>query len=164
MSERIAEIIKEIRSKARRTPKRNAVGVWCEKDRAKGEIVDSLVVILRTRGCYWAAISGCSMCGYYNDTNPEITKEDLIKQLEYAKSKYSGEKMIKIYTSGSFLDDREVPEEIQRAFIENFNYAERIIIETRPEFVTDKKIKFLKECYSLFLNFIKNSQNNGYSK
>ena len=145
MNEKIVEIIKEIRNKAKRTARKDVIGVWREKDRLKGDIVDSLVIILRTRGCYWASVSGCSMCGYYNDTNPEITSEDLLKQLEYAKSKYSGEKMIKIYTSGSFLDDREVPKEIQRAFIENFDGVERIIIETRPEFVTDKKIKFLKE-------------------
>ncbi len=145
MNKKIAEVIREIRNKAKRTARKDVIGVWREKDRLNGEIVDSLVIILRTRGCYWAAVSGCSMCGYYNDTNPEITKDDLLKQLEYAKSKYNGEKMVKIYTSGSFLDDREVPEGIQRAFIEEFDEVKRIIVETRPEFVTDKKIRFLAE-------------------
>ena len=44
------------------------VRCWSEKDVFKGEIVDAFVIIFRTRGCSWALKSGCSMCGYFNDS------------------------------------------------------------------------------------------------
>ena len=136
--------IKELREESKRENKRNLIGAWRERDRLNGEVVDSFVVILRTRGCRWAKISGCSMCGYYNDTNPQITEEDMMHQIEDALSKYKGEKYVKIYTSGSFLDDGEVPESVQKKIFESFSGAERIVVETRPEFVNREKANMLK--------------------
>ncbi len=143
MKQNIAKIIKEIRERAERTNKRGLIGAWREKDRLNGKIVDSFVIIFRTRGCRWAQVSGCSMCGYYNDTSPDITNEDLVKQLESSLEKYNGEKLVKIYTSGSFLDDGEIPKKIQKKIIESYESSDRIIIESRPEFVNGK-IEFLK--------------------
>ena len=44
------------------------ISTWTEKDLLDGKVVDAWVIIFRTRGCYWAHASGCSMCGYVNDT------------------------------------------------------------------------------------------------
>ncbi len=156
----MVNLIRDLRSNARRTSRRDLIGVWTEKDRLNGKVVDSLVIILRTRGCYWAQHSGCSMCGYYNDTNPNITGEDIIKQIEYAKTRYAGERLVKIYTSGSFLDDREVPAKVQVYIIESFADADRIIIETRPEFVTDEKLKFIKDYGNVMIALGLESANN----
>ena len=145
MHNEIVQKIRELRRESRREEKKNLIGAWCEKDRLNGEIIDSFVIILRTPGCKWAKISGCSMCGYYNDTSPNIGEEELLNQIEEAKRKYRGEKLVKIYTSGSFLDDNEVPEIVQNKILKEFGEAERIIVETRPEFVTDKKLRALKE-------------------
>ncbi len=140
------EIVKKIRElrRDRKTDKKGLIGAWREKDRLNGEIIDSFVVILRTSGCRWARVSGCSMCGYYNDTNPEIKEENLRAQLNDALNKYRGEKLVKIYTSGSFLDDGEVPPKLQEDIITAFSSAERVIVETRPEFIR-AKIPKLKE-------------------
>ncbi len=145
MHNNVVQLIRELRRESRREEKKNLIGAWGEKDRLKGEIVDSFVIIIRTPGCKWAKISGCSMCGYYNDTSPNITEEDLMVQIAEAKKKYRGEKLVKIYTSGSFLDDKEVPERVQRKMLDEFSGAERVIVETRPEFIRERKLEMLKE-------------------
>ena len=142
--EDIQKLIREIRRKAPRKDKRNAISIWKEKDRLNGKIVDSLVIILRTRGCRWAYHSGCSMCGYFHDTNPKISKDDLIAQIFEATGIYRGEKVVKVFTSGSFLDDWEVPPEVQNYLYDSFSSAERIIVESRPEYINEDKAKEIK--------------------
>jgi hypothetical protein len=44
------------------------VSCWAGKDTIHGKTVDAFVIILKTRGCSWAHNSGCSMCGYFNDS------------------------------------------------------------------------------------------------
>ena len=44
------------------------VNLWREPEALGGERVTAFVAILRTRGCYWADVKGCSMCGYAKDT------------------------------------------------------------------------------------------------
>jgi len=137
----IQKLIREIRKKALRKEREGLISIWKEKDRLDGKIVDSLVIILRTKGCRWAYHSGCSMCGYFNDTNPKIGENELIAQIDDALDHYSGEKMIKVFTSGSFLDDWEVPPRVQNYLYDSFSSADRIIVESRPEYVTEKKVK-----------------------
>ena len=138
----ISKLISDIRKGSKRSNRKGLIGIWREKDRLNGREVDSFVVIFRTSGCRWAKVSGCSMCGYYNDTSENITREDLLMQLKQSLEKYNGEKLVKIYTSGSFLDSGEVPEEVQKKIVEAYD-AERIIVESRPEFVKER-INFLK--------------------
>ncbi len=137
--------IREIRRNAKREEKKGLIGAWRERDRLNGEIVDAFVVILRTRGCRWAYHSGCSMCGYFNDTNPKMSEEELLNQVREAKEKYRGERLVKIFTSGSFLDDWEVPPKVQESIYEEFQDAERLIVESRPEYVTKKKAEMLQK-------------------
>lgn len=135
--------IRELRRNSQRKDIRGPIGIWSEKDRLDGKIVDAFVIILRTKGCRWAHHSGCSMCGYFNDTNPNISTDDLIAQIEEARNKYSGEKIVKVFTSGSFLDDWEVPKNVREKLYNTFSSAKRIIVESRPEFVTEEKIEEL---------------------
>lgn len=124
------------------------VSCWTEKDVLDGEVVDALVVILRTRGCSWARKKGCSMCGYFNDCNPEVTGEDLVTQMTKALERASGHRILKIFTSGSFLDDGEVPpdtrDDLLGAASDSF---EQVIFETRPEYVTRESVE---DCISRF--------------
>jgi radical SAM enzyme (TIGR01210 family) len=48
--------------------------------------------------------------------------------------------LVKIYTSGSFLDEREVGAESRRAIAETFADRERIVVESLPDFVTAEKL------------------------
>ncbi|MBW1933501.1 MAG: archaeosine biosynthesis radical SAM protein RaSEA [Deltaproteobacteria bacterium] len=109
---------------------------WSEDDVLEGRLTKAFVFILKTRGCFWAHHSGCTMCGYFNDSVPGIERREIEKQVEIALQRYQGEKIVKIFTSGSFLDEREVPADIQKKLLEKFfERAERVIIESRPEFI-----------------------------
>ena len=55
-----------------------------------GSNCTAATVILRTKGCHWWWSSGCTFCGYFNDTRDDVTSVDLHAQWEYAKSKLNG--------------------------------------------------------------------------
>ncbi|MBC2697740.1 MAG: archaeosine biosynthesis radical SAM protein RaSEA [ANME-2 cluster archaeon] len=119
------------------------VAVWTGRDPQEGTAVDSMTVIFRTIGCYWSRKSGCTMCGYFNDAADEPPLEgDLLSQLEHALEKMgTGTSLLKIFTSGSFLDEREVSQEVRNAMMERIGKTgsiKKIMAETRPEFVNEK--------------------------
>ncbi len=107
--------------------------IWWEKERINGEIVDCLTVILRTRGCSWNA---CNMCSYTSFAYP-ADEEELRAQLRYALSENA--EVVKIFTSGSFFDDREVPRGVRLEVAERVRDmgAKKLIVESRPEFITE---------------------------
>lgn len=110
--------------------------MWSENDTLDGKVTRAFVFILKTRGCFWAHHSGCTMCGYFNDSITDITEKEIEEQIELALQRYQGEKIVKIFTSGSFLDEREVPPRLQTKMLEKFfERADKIIIESRPEFI-----------------------------
>lgn len=110
--------------------------LWKESDMSDGRKVDAMVMIMRTNGCCWVRNGGCTMCGYREASLSHVTEDDLLKQLEEALSRYKGEPFVKIYTSGSFLDDNEVPRSVRAKIFEAFSGCERILFESRPEFIT----------------------------
>jgi radical SAM enzyme (TIGR01210 family) len=123
------------------------VSFWSEKDILKNEIVDAFVIILRTRGCSWALKSGCSMCGYFNDSLfQDVSDKDLLTQFEKTMEKYNNQRFVKIFTSGSFLDDKEITPTVRKKILTKlFQTAEKVSVESRPEYITDKKIKEIKQ-------------------
>ncbi|MCI4364836.1 MAG: archaeosine biosynthesis radical SAM protein RaSEA [Thermoplasmata archaeon] len=124
------------------TDARRYVNQWVEREAIGPEQVAAFVLILRTRGCYWADEKGCSMCGYAKDTlGRSATPEELAEQLAHAVARYRDEPYVKIYTSGSFLDDREVDPESRRRLVETFSgRARRLLFETLPEFATPETL------------------------
>jgi len=118
--------------------------IWKEEDIVDGQRVKALVVIFRTIGCWWSRKKGCLMCGYNQAASGSgIGEEQLLKQLEIAKSKLQGEEMVKIYTSGSFLDEREIPLVVRERILQEFSTCKRILFESRPEFVTEESLSTL---------------------
>ncbi len=118
----------------RYTDDKGLVTTWTGEELLDGRLEKSFTAILRTTGCSWSRQSGCTMCGYHTASNPTIKPEALLTQLEEALSRYDGQKVVKIYTSGSFLDEREIPVEVATAILRRFK-AKRIIVESRPEYV-----------------------------
>jgi radical SAM enzyme (TIGR01210 family) len=101
-------------------------------------------MILRTVGCRW---NRCTMCGYAGEGAP-ASAEDLIVQFESAMEKCSPEvTVVKIYTSGSFLDSEEMPAAARIEILRRLENAgiKKLIIETRPEYVTPAGVE---ECLS----------------
>ncbi len=109
-----------------------------------GEPCTAVTVILRTKGCHWWWSSGCTFCGYFNDTRDDVTSEDLHAQWNEAKRKYNdfdGHAMVKVYTSGSLLEDREIPVDFQETVLTDcHSLGKELIVESRTEQLSDKKL------------------------
>ena len=114
---------------------------WKETDMSGGRKVSAMVMIMRTNGCCWVKSGGCTMCGYKEASLGGVTEEDLLSQLDQSLSRYKDEPFVKIYTSGSFLDDNEVPPSVRARIFEAFAGCERILFESRPEFITEETLK-----------------------
>lgn len=129
---------------------RRYVNQWVEAEAIGAERVPAFVLILRTRGCYWADVKGCSMCGYAKDTlGRSATPEELGEQLSRALGRYRGEPYVKVYTSGSFLDDREVDPTSREAIVSAFSgRARRFLFETLPEFVRPEMVNPLRDAFT----------------
>ena len=154
MSEKIGifgEQICSLRAKSLKRRKKlipnKAIASWIEEDRLIQEIGKSLVIIMNSSGCSWSLGEGggCSMCGYSNDTSEKISTEDFIEQIEKVleNNKEKDFKGVKLFNSGSFLDENEIPIEAQNRIISMLSELPitEIVIETRPEFVTAKVLK-----------------------
>ena len=141
------EILEGFRGTAPVQSPEKYIAAWTEQDAIDGERVDAFVLILRTRGCSWAWNSGgCTMCGYVNDSSANVGERELEVQLEKAMNAYKGEPYVKIFTSGSFLDAGEVPPSFAENLVRSFGErAERVLIESRPEYVTRKTLAPLKK-------------------
>jgi archaeosine synthase beta-subunit len=129
---------------------RRYVNQWVEREAIGTEPVPAFVLILRTRGCYWADEKGCSMCGYAKDTlGRSASPEELAEQLEHALSRYRGEPYVKVYTSGSFLDDREVDPASRVRLVTAFSgRARRLLFETLPEFAVEERLGPLRTAFA----------------
>jgi len=123
------------------------VSTWSEKDVLDKKIVNTFVIIFRTRGCTWALKSGCSMCGYFNDSLwKNITDEDFLKQFQKIMEKYQDQKYIKIFTSGSFLDPKEIKPKIRNKILKTlYETAEKVSVESRPEYITQNNLSEIKK-------------------
>ena len=126
------------------------VNLWSEPEAIGSERVRAFVVILKTRGCYWADVKGCSMCGYSRDTlGRSATPEELSHQLDAALARYRDEPYVKFYTSGSFLDDREVDPASRARIVGAFSgRARRLLFETLPEFATAATLAPLQSAFA----------------
>ncbi len=129
---------------------RRYVNAWAEAEAIGTERVDAFVLILRTRGCYWADQKGCSMCGYAKDTlGRSATPEELAEQLSHALARYRDQPYVKVYTSGSFLDDREVDPVSREALVRAFSgRARRLLFETLPEFAVAAAVEPLRRAFA----------------
>jgi archaeosine synthase beta-subunit len=111
---------------------------------ADGTPTTALTVILRTKGCHWWWSSGCTFCGYFNDTRDDVTSEDLHSQWEFSLAKFDDLDtmgMIKVYTSGSLLEDREIPVDFQERVLKDCHeMGKELVVESRTEQMSEEKL------------------------
>ena len=157
----INQLVLDIRNKQRQKPKQldRPTAVWTGRDfntttgKGKDDIA-TLTIIFTTGGCFWGRHGGCTMCGYvYDSADTSPTHEDLLAQFHDALRKLPHEDcMVKIFTSGSFLDVNEIPKETRAAILselEELPNVKKVITETRPEFVNQRTIP---ECKAVLVN------------
>jgi hypothetical protein len=118
------------------------VAAWIGREREGTAIITALTIILKTRGCGW---NRCLMCGYRHFRYPrgETSPGDFLRgQLAWVEERFAGQEfgLVKIFTSGSFLDPREVPAEVRGEVLSRFR-GRAVIAETRPEYVTPEVVR-----------------------
>ncbi len=121
--------------------------VWLDEDNTPDGVVRSLTIILNTGGCRWARAGGCTMCGYVAESveGGSVAHDALMDQIDVclaheAENADEPADLIKIYTSGSFLDEREVGAETRAAIADTFADRDRIVVESLPDFVDRETI------------------------
>jgi hypothetical protein len=132
------------KDRRKRKDRDSAVSVWKEKEEVRGKLVDAGVVILRTSGCSHFHGGGCSMCGYNAESDRAVTGADIVRQFDRAMAGLGEVGMVKVYTSGSFLDGREVPPEASSHILRGCaDRGARLLIESRPEYITSESLDAL---------------------
>ncbi|MEM0139770.1 MAG: archaeosine biosynthesis radical SAM protein RaSEA [Ferroplasma sp.] len=122
------------------------VSIWKELDRLRGYPEKTIVCIFRTTGCAWYRYSACSMCGYFNDISPEIVDENLMKQIDLLADSIGDSRVLKIFTSGSFLDPNEVHPAVRDYFIERIkDKVDKLLVESRTEYIKHDILAPFKE-------------------
>lgn len=123
----------------------NYVSCWTEEESLNGKDCEALVLILATKGCSWALRSGCSMCGYTNDSSSRATDDSIWIQYNTAMKKLHDQRIVKIYTSGSFLDRFEISPELRCRIIEDlYPRVDEIVVETRHEYITEDNLEAVR--------------------
>jgi radical SAM enzyme (TIGR01210 family) len=147
------EVMRDIRAENDQSyDPREPTRVWIDEDNTPDGVYQSLTIILNTGGCRWARAGGCTMCGYVAESveGGSVSHDALMEQIQYCLDHEAEEAdeqsgLIKIYTSGSFLDEREVPAETRQAIAETFADRDRIVVESLPDFVDREKVREFTE-------------------
>ncbi len=82
------------------------------------------------------------MCGYSQDSYPGVDDSLIEAQFASGMEKYKGEPVVKIFNSGSFLDPAEIGADVRQLIVSKIAEcgARRLIVESRPEFVTSEAV------------------------
>ena len=151
----IQNLTKEIRENAidkmeKKSPAELAAS-WSGEDILYSGKGNAIYIVLPTSGCAWAVSEsgGCSMCSYVADSPLEnVSSDELLDIFKRSISKFEIKEKtaVKIFVSGSFLNTNEIPSKARNEIfrlLKNEKYVEEVIVESRPEFITEK---VLKEC------------------
>lgn len=131
----------------------------------KNKTVDRVMIVLRANGCeHYKKNGGCSMCSHFNgtDRNSNVTTQDYIKQWE---SMIHGENIeqqsikidlndfpvVCVYNLGSMLNENEISKDAVKYIFKSLNSydkVEKVIIESRAEYVTEDSIMNIKNVYN----------------
>ncbi|MFX1282254.1 MAG: archaeosine biosynthesis radical SAM protein RaSEA [Promethearchaeota archaeon] len=121
--------------------------IWSSTIETKESIV--ITIVIPTRGCSWALSEsgGCSVCGYVNDSsyNQPIPTQKILDTIDHSLNQVDSEKPIefKLYNSGSFFDEKDVPQRLRSQIIDLIRNRNEIIkfgVECRPEYLITNQI------------------------
>lgn len=110
-----------------------------------------LMIVLKTKGCEYAQkTGGCTVCGFLNHAESNITGEKILEQLDSTLKTFdlSDVEEIDILTLGSFLNDSEVNPVTRLEImgrLSEISHLKRVSIESRAEYAAVDKIEQLKE-------------------
>jgi len=91
------------------------------------------------------------MCGYNEKASDgSITGDDILAQFEKAWGSYDNHSIVKVYTSGSFTDEKEVPLAAREGILGRVKESgAKMLFESRPEFINAES---MQDCVSICPN------------
>jgi len=122
---------------------------WSSEDLLYSGIGNAIFIILPTPGCAHALSEsgGCTMCSYIADSPLEkVSSDELINIFKNLMERHEikPKTAIKIFVSGSFLNEDELPKEARDEILKILNdekNIEEVVVESRPEFVKEEVLK-----------------------
>lgn len=120
--------------------KRKPYAWLTEKERtAEGKIEDTAIIFLTNSECPFH----CLMCDLWKNTtdfpSPAGTIPD---QITRALEQLPEARHLKLYNSGSFFDERAIPESDYKRIASIINHFETVIVESHPRLVNEKCLRF----------------------
>lgn len=123
-------------------------------DIKKNKRVPRWVLLLPGSGCSWAKESGgCYMCGFKTKIDrvnhgKQASTVKLMTIYRLGKLLISEEspRILTIYNGGNFFNEEEIPLSVQQEISRDVAKSpsiETLLVESRPEFITEEKIKSL---------------------
>lgn len=112
------------------------------------------VMFLLSNGCEWALKDGhgCTMCGHLAKqlrTDEVIPVDNYLHQFgeEFENIDFKESPLLNLFNNGSLLNDNEISPDARNGILKKIGREKNIkmvVLETRPEFVTENKIKEIK--------------------
>lgn len=111
-----------------------------EKERtASGHIDDTAIVFLTNKECSFT----CLMCDLWkNTTEVSVNTGSIPDQIEWALTQLPEAKQIKLYNSGSFFDEKAIPESDYAKIASLLESFETVIVEVHPRLINEKVLRF----------------------
>jgi archaeosine synthase beta-subunit len=111
-----------------------------EKERTlTGRIEDMATIFLTNTECSFH----CLMCDLWqNTTDISSPPGSIPDQIEWALSQLPDVNQLKLYNSGSFFDERAIPEADYKRIAALTSHFETIIVESHPNLINDKCLRF----------------------
>ena len=113
------------------------------RENVQGKEAKALSIILPTVGCRWRR---CNMCSYFDDSPSDASIDIFGIFVEEFNNAYDDEiRKVKLFTSGSFLDPKEVNPDCAKkiiSFLSEKGISE-VTLESRPEYVEEDYLKEL---------------------
>ncbi|MCK5593659.1 MAG: radical SAM protein, partial [Candidatus Aenigmarchaeota archaeon] len=105
----------------------------------------SKTFILKSGKCSWG---NCIYCGYGKIEGFTPTTENVNRDLDgFFKIVDDTTETVKIFGSGSFLDEKQFPIDSQKHLVDlcKKHDIKKLLFESRPEFITDETLKNFKD-------------------
>lgn len=118
------------------------IAVWTGSDRIGDEVLESVTIIVRSGGCSW---NRCLMCQYRHERFYDMSHDDLISAMTgqlrtlAENIRDHNPSLVKLYTSGSFFDDQEVPT-VVRDEVARICKGRLLTVECRADYIVQEKI------------------------
>ncbi|MEN8124674.1 MAG: radical SAM protein [Bacteroidota bacterium] len=111
-----------------------------EKERTtSGKIEDTAIIFLTNSECPFH----CLMCDLWkNTTDNSVPVGAIPDQIEWALAQMPKVKHLKLYNSGSFFDERAIPEVDYKRIASLINNFDTVVVESHPKLINEKCLRF----------------------